>query len=57
MLSTLKPEMLNQIIDRIPLKHLGKTEDVARVVAFLVSDEASFITGETISVNGGAYMR
>ena len=43
-------------IDNTPLSRLETAEDVARVVAFLVSDDASFITGEAISVNGGAYM-
>lgn len=39
-----------------PLARLETPEDVARVVAFLASDDAAFITGEAISVNGGAYM-
>ena len=43
-------------IDNTPLARLETAEDVAKVVAFLVSDDASFITGEAISVNGGAYM-
>lgn len=43
-------------IDDTPLGRLETPEDVAKVVAFLVSDDASFITGEAISVNGGAFM-
>lgn len=43
-------------IDATPLARLETPEDVAKVVAFLVSDDADFITGEAISVNGGAYM-
>jgi meso-butanediol dehydrogenase/(S,S)-butanediol dehydrogenase/diacetyl reductase len=43
-------------IENTPLARLETAEDVAKVVAFLVSDDASFITGEAISVNGGAYM-
>jgi NAD(P)-dependent dehydrogenase (short-subunit alcohol dehydrogenase family) len=39
-----------------PLARLESAEDVAKVVAFLVSDDAAFLTGEAISVNGGAYM-
>ncbi len=39
----------------IPLNRFGKVEEVAEVVAFLVSEKASYITGETISVNGGIY--
>ena len=41
---------------RIPMARLGKGEDVANTVAFLSSDAASYITGETIHVNGGMYM-
>jgi meso-butanediol dehydrogenase / (S,S)-butanediol dehydrogenase / diacetyl reductase len=43
-------------IKSTPLGRLETPEDVAKVVAFLVSDDARFITGEAISVNGGAYM-
>jgi 3-oxoacyl-[acyl-carrier protein] reductase len=45
-----------EIIDSIPLRRLGKPEDVAEAVLFLVSEEASFITGEILDVNGGALM-
>lgn len=47
-----KTTMLNQI----PLQAFGKADDVAAAVAFLASDEASYITGQTIHVNGGMYM-
>jgi len=43
-------------IDDTPLRRLESPADVARVVSFLLSDDASFITGEAIAVNGGAYM-
>ncbi|MCV7226857.1 SDR family NAD(P)-dependent oxidoreductase [Mycolicibacterium komossense] len=43
-------------IDATPLARLQTPDDVARAVAFLVSDDARFITGEALSVNGGAYM-
>jgi len=50
----LKPgEMLAQRAAEIPLRRIGKPEDVAGVVAFLVSPDASYITGETIIVSGG----
>jgi NAD(P)-dependent dehydrogenase (short-subunit alcohol dehydrogenase family) len=39
-----------------PLGRLETPQDVARAVAFLVSEEASFVTGESIAVNGGAFM-
>ena len=45
-----------EMLKHIPLKRLGKVDDVAAVVAFLASDEANYITGETIHVNGGMYM-
>lgn len=45
-----------EMMKRIPMKRLGKPEDVASAVSFLVSDEASYITGETIHVNGGMFM-
>lgn len=44
------------ILDRIPLHRLGTPEDVAGVVAFLLSDSSSYITGQVIQVNGGLYM-
>ena len=40
---------------RIPLKRLGTPEDVAAAVAFLASDEAAYITGHVLAVNGGMY--
>ena len=42
--------------DRIPLKRLGTSDDVAAAVAFLASDEAAYITGHVLAVNGGMYM-
>ena len=47
------PEELKRRLQSIPLYRLGKPEDVANLVAFLVSDEASYITGTTILVDGG----
>ena len=44
------------LTSRIPMSKLGKGEDVANTVAFLSSEAASYITGETIHVNGGMYM-
>lgn len=49
-------EKRKEIVASIPLKRLGKPQDVARAVLFLASEEASFITGEILDVNGGALM-
>jgi len=49
-------EKRRAIIDAIPLKRLGKPQDVAEAVLFLASDKASFITGEILDVNGGFLM-
>lgn len=49
-------ERRREIIASIPLGRLGKAQDVAEAVLFLASDEASFITGEILDVNGGALM-
>ena len=46
----------SEYLKQIPLGRFGKPEEVAAVVAFLVSDDASYITGETINVNGGWFM-
>lgn len=45
-----------ETLKQIPMKRMGKPEDIAAVVAFLVSDNGNYITGETIHVNGGMYM-
>jgi 3-oxoacyl-[acyl-carrier protein] reductase len=50
------PEKRKAIVDAIPLKRLGKPEDVAEAVLFLASDSAAFITGEILDVNGGFLM-
>jgi NAD(P)-dependent dehydrogenase (short-subunit alcohol dehydrogenase family) len=44
------------IIPQIPVRRLGQPEEIARVAVFLASDDAGFITGSTISANGGQYM-
>lgn len=51
------PDAVKQLwIDDTPLGRLEQPEDVAKVVAFLLSDDASFMTGEAIAINGGAFM-
>ena len=51
------PEKIkNILLSKIPIGKMGSGDDVSNCVAFLSSDEASYITGETIHVNGGMYM-
>ena len=56
MVRAVPADVLEKIIARIPVGRLGKAEDIARTVLFLVADEAGFITGSTLSVNGGQHM-
>lgn len=50
------PGLRTRIIDQIPLRRLGAPEEIASVAKFLCSDDASFINGVTIDVNGGWIM-
>jgi len=52
----LPEEQREALISQIPLNKLGDAKDIANAVSFLASDDASYITGETINVNGGMYM-
>jgi acetoacetyl-CoA reductase len=56
MVRAVPPDVLEKIVARIPVGRLGKAEDIARTVLFLVADDADFITGSTLSVNGGQHM-
>ena len=57
MVKAMKPEVVSSmILPQIPVGRLGSPEEIARCVLFLVSDEASFITGATLSANGGQYL-
>jgi 3-oxoacyl-[acyl-carrier protein] reductase len=56
MTSVLGPEVREKILEAIPLKRLGTAEEVAACVRFLASDEAGYITGHVLKVNGGMYM-
>lgn len=56
MIRTVPQNVLDKIVSNIPVGRLGQPEEIARCVAFLAADDAAFITGETLSVNGGQYM-
>ncbi len=56
MVRAVPPDVLTKIIARIPMGRLGHAEDIARGVAFLTSEDADFITGSTLSINGGQHM-
>lgn len=57
MVAAIEPEVLkSKILPLIPLGRLGEPEEIGRAVAFLASEQAGFITGSTISINGGQYM-
>ena len=56
MVRAVPADVLEKIVARIPVGRLGKPEEIARAVLFLVADEAGFITGSTLSLNGGQYM-
>ncbi len=56
MMESVPEKILDHIISKIPIGRLGTPEEVARAVLFLIEDDAGFITGETLSVNGGHYM-
>jgi 3-oxoacyl-[acyl-carrier protein] reductase len=56
MTSKLSPEIKAKVLEAIPLRRMGTAGDVAAAVRFLASDEAAYITGHVLAVNGGMYM-
>lgn len=56
MTNSVPKKIIDQIIEEIPVKRLGNPEEIARAVLFLADKNAGFITGETISINGGHNM-
>ncbi len=56
MLKKIPEEIKSRILQQIPMGRFGTPDDIGQLVVFLVSDEASYITGQTIHINGGLYM-
>jgi acetoacetyl-CoA reductase len=56
MVSAVPAHVLEKIVARIPAGRLGRADEIARGVVFLVADDAGFITGSTLSINGGQHM-
>ncbi|MFT4700063.1 MAG: acetoacetyl-CoA reductase [Yoonia sp.] len=56
MMATIPEKVMDSIVGAIPVGRLGEASEIARAVVFLASDDAGFITGSTISANGGQYM-
>jgi acetoacetyl-CoA reductase len=56
MVAAVPPPVLEKIVAKIPVGRLGQADEIARGVAFLCSEDAGFITGSTMSINGGQHM-
>ncbi|HJT39565.1 MAG TPA: acetoacetyl-CoA reductase [Sphingobium sp.] len=56
MVAAVPPAVLEKIVAKIPVGRLGHADEIARGVAFLCSEEAGFVTGSTLSINGGQHM-
>ncbi|MDE1932245.1 MAG: SDR family oxidoreductase, partial [Alphaproteobacteria bacterium] len=56
MVRAVPEDVLKKIVARIPIGRLGHADEIARGVLFLVSDTATFVTGSTLSINGGQHM-
>ncbi|HEX7783798.1 MAG TPA: acetoacetyl-CoA reductase [Sphingobium sp.] len=56
MVAAVPPPVLEKIVAKVPIGRLGQPEEIARGVAFLCSEDAGFVTGSTLSLNGGQHM-
>ena len=57
MVKKIDPKILETIVSQIPTGRLGEPDEIGSLVSYLASDKASFITGATLSINGGQYMQ
>jgi len=57
MVAAVPHEVLEKIVAKVPVGRLARPEEIASAVAFLVSDDAAYITGETLCINGGQYLQ
>jgi acetoacetyl-CoA reductase len=55
MVAAIPEEIKNKIISTIPVGRLGEADEIAKLAVYLAADESSYITGSTISINGGQY--
>jgi acetoacetyl-CoA reductase len=56
MVRAVQADILEKIIQRIPMGRLGQGQDIARSMLFFIPDEADFVTGSTLSIKGGQHM-
>jgi acetoacetyl-CoA reductase len=56
MVKAIRPDVLQQIIAQIPMGRLAEPSEIAGLISYLVSEEAGYITGSNISINGGLHM-
>lgn len=56
MTRAMKPEVLKAVVDQIPMGRMARPEEIAGLIAYLVSEEAAYITGANLSINGGLHM-
>jgi len=57
MVTSIKPEILQSIVETIPMKRLGQPEEIGALCVYLASDLAGFMTGATLNINGGMYFQ
>jgi acetoacetyl-CoA reductase len=56
MTASIRPDITEKIVSQIPLRRYAEPEEIARLARFLVSEENTYITGQTVNINGGLYV-